>query len=308
MPLTLSEIREKLSQSEKTKFSSGNGDTSLYPFWNQSTNATSTVRFLPDGDSNNGFFWVEKLNIRLPFNGIIGGDSNQVTVNVPCVEMWRSEYPNGCPILKQVRKWYADPTLKEQANRYWKKASYIFQGFVRESGLEEESAPENPIRRFNINKQLFNLIKAGLIDPDMENTPVDYDHGVDFRIIKTSKGEYADYGTSTFARRESPLTEKERKAIETYGLNNLSEFQGKKPTSEELKIIEEMFEASVDGLPYDPAKWESYYKPFSYRSTTTTVTSVPATPTTPSASATHAKAISAADVLKAIRERSAASR
>ena len=36
----------------------------------------------------------------------------------------------------------------------------------------------------------------------------------------------------------------------------------KKPTEAELKIIKEMFEASVDGQPYDVERWGQYYKPF----------------------------------------------
>ena len=35
----------------------------------------------------------------------------------------------------------------------------------------------------------------------------------------------------------------------------------KKPNSAELQIIKEMFEASVDGEAYDPARWGQYFKP-----------------------------------------------
>ena len=33
------------------------------------------------------------------------------------------------------------------------------------------------------------------------------------------------------------------------------------PIYVELKVIKEMFEASVDGQPYDPDRWANYYKP-----------------------------------------------
>ena len=36
----------------------------------------------------------------------------------------------------------------------------------------------------------------------------------------------------------------------------------KRPTDIELKVIKEMFEASVDGQPYDPDRWANYYKPY----------------------------------------------
>jgi hypothetical protein len=36
----------------------------------------------------------------------------------------------------------------------------------------------------------------------------------------------------------------------------------KKPTEAELRIIKEMFEASVDGRPYDNERWGNYYRPY----------------------------------------------
>jgi hypothetical protein len=35
----------------------------------------------------------------------------------------------------------------------------------------------------------------------------------------------------------------------------------KKPTDVELKVIKEMFEASVDGQPYDTERWGQYFRP-----------------------------------------------
>ena len=35
----------------------------------------------------------------------------------------------------------------------------------------------------------------------------------------------------------------------------------KKPTDVELKVIKEMFEASVDGQPYDNERWGQYFRP-----------------------------------------------
>jgi hypothetical protein len=262
---TLAAIRARLAQAEQTK--GQNFDNAFFPFWNAKPDTISETRFLPDGNKDNTYFWVEKLQIKLPFNGIKGGDTKPLTVNVPCVEMFGRElYPQGCPILSEVRVWYKDDSLKEKANRYWKKPQYIMQGFVRKNAVPDDNPPENPIRRFSLNKQLFNLVKAGLMDAEMLNLPCDYEFGSDFRIAKTTKGQYADYGTSSYARRESALTKVELDAIEKYGLSNLSDFLGKKPTAEELKIIREMFEASVDGEAYDIEKWGNYFKPAGLKS------------------------------------------
>lgn len=261
---TLAAIRERLQQAEQKKTGY---DNALYPFWNAKNDTTSVIRLLPDGNPNNTFFWVEKLQIKLPFNGIKNGDAKIVYVSVPCVEMFpREEYPSGCPILTEVRQWFKDTSLEEKAKKYWKKPSYIMQGFVRESALTDEEVPENPIRRFAYNKQIFNNIKAGLMDPEMINVPTDYAHGTDFRIKKTAKGQYADYGTSSYARSESALTSVELEAIEKYHLNNLSDFLGKKPSADDMKVIKEMFEASVNGEEYDPEKWGNYYRPAGFKS------------------------------------------
>jgi hypothetical protein len=44
-------------------------------------------------------------------------------------------------------------------------------------------------------------------------------------------------------------------------LFDLSTFLPKKPTDVELKVIKEMFEASVDGQPYDTERWGQYFRP-----------------------------------------------
>jgi len=258
----LADIRARLAAQESKKTNQGQrtqSDNAIYPHWNMEEGTTATIRFLPDEDSKNTFFWVERQIIKLPFNGV-KGDPNmkQVVVQVPCVEM----YGDNCPVLAEVRPWYKDDTLKEMANKYWKKRSYLFQGFVRQNPIGNDVTPANPIRRFVISPQIYTIIKSSLMDPDMENIPTDFLSGTDFNVKKTSKGGYADYSTSNWARRESPLTEAEQAAIEAHGLFNLTDFLPKKPSESELRIIKEMFEASVDGKPYDADRFGAYYRPY----------------------------------------------
>jgi hypothetical protein len=196
--------------------------------------------------------------IKLPFAGVKGEtDSRPVQVQVPCMEM----YGESCSILQEVRGWFKDPSLEDMGRKYWKKRSYVFQGFVTDNPLTNDEAPENPIRRFIIGPQIFQIIKAALMDPDMEELPTDYTAGVDFRLNKTSKGGYADYGTSNWARRERPLGDAEMAAVNTHGLFDLSEFLPKKPDATAIKVMQEMFEASVDGEAYDPDRWSNYFRP-----------------------------------------------
>jgi hypothetical protein len=259
---SLAEIRARIAAQENksnNKGSNTQSDNSVYPHWNMDEGTTATIRFLPDGDSKNDFFWVEKQIIKLPFNGV-KGDPNikQTVVQVPCMEM----YGDACPILAEVRPWYKDETLKEMANKYWKKRSYLFQGFVRQNPLGDDKTPANPIRRFIISPQIIPIVKAGLMDPEIEELPTDFMRGLDFNVKKTSKGGYADYSTSNWARKESALTEAEQTAIEAHGLFDLKSFLPKKPTEAEVRIIKEMFEASVDGQPFDNERWGAYYRPY----------------------------------------------
>jgi len=297
---SLAEIRAKLKEQESRQGGGSNGPSGpnpIYPFWNIKEGESAVLRFLPDGNQDNTFFWKERLVIKLPFAGIKGQtDSRPVQVQIPCMEM----YGETCNILNEVRGWFKDPSLEDMGRKYWKKRSYIFQGFVVDNPLADDEAPENPIRRFIIGPQIFEIIKSALLDPDMEELPTDYTAGVDFRLNKTSKGGYADYSTSNWARRERPLGDSEMAAVNTHGLFNLSDFLPKKPGEVELKVMQEMFEASVDGEAYDEARWGQYFRPAGMAARTgdpvAPAASTPAPAATPAPEAAPAPVAEAAPV------------
>ena len=277
---SLAEIRAKL-QAQETKSSGssqGGGDNAIFTHWNIPEGSSATLRFLPDADPDNTFFWKERQMIRLSFPGVKGGDENKpVTIQVPCVEMWGDT----CPVHAEIRPWFKDPTMEDMGRKYWKKRSYIFQGFVTQSDLQEDSVPENPIRRFVISPQIYKIISSALMDPEFQEIPTDYEAGTDFVIKKSTKGQYADYSTSNWARRERSLDQTERDAIATHNLHNLNDFLPKKPDAEHLNAIFEMFEASVDGQLYDPARFGQYYRPYGVDAPATTGAKPVAAATTP---------------------------
>jgi hypothetical protein len=268
MSKTLDEIRKKLQAMDTRKGGQQGGfsaDKTTYPHWNIAEGTQSILRLLPDGNEDNTFFWVERQLIKLPFPGIKGHDENKpVVVQVPCIEMWDGKMT--CPILNEVRPMWKDKSLEELARKYWVKKTYYAQGFVKQDGMGEQDPPENPIRKFIIGPQIFKIIQAALMDPDMENNPVDAVNGTDFIVAKTSKGGFADYGTSKWARKESSLTEDQQAAIAQYGLVDLSTYLPKRPNEEQLAAMFEMFQASLDGELYDPARWSKFYKPFGFDS------------------------------------------
>lgn len=287
MALSLKEIQAKLleQQARKDRSRGGtySGDNSVYPFWNNPEGSTATLRFLPDGDDTNDFFWVERLIIKLPFPGIKGeNDGRPVEVQVPCMDMWK---PGSCPIAAETRPWWKDPSLEDLARKYWRKKSYVFQGFVTQNPNKDDNTPENPIRRFIINPSVFDAIKAILMRQDLENSPTDYQFGRDFYLSKTTKGGYANYASSSWSMKERPLSVDELEAIEKHGLFTLSSFLPKKPDDAHLNAIMEMFQASVQEELYDPSRWEQFYRPNGMRASDT-ATSTDASDAEPAAPVT----------------------
>jgi hypothetical protein len=269
MALTLAQIREKLLAQQANKergAGGGRSDNATYPFWSNPDGSTAVLRFTPDGDTTNDYWWRERLIIKIPFSGIRGDAHSKPTeVQVPCMDMWK---PGSCPINAEIRPWWkAGKDMEDLARKYWRKKSFLFQGFVRQNPNAEDvaNAPENPLRRFVINPSVFDRIKTVFMDQEIENSPVEYENGLDFRLVKGTKGQYADYGQSAWARRESALTDEEQAAIQKYGLWNLSDFLPKKPDEDHVKMIMEMFHDSVDGKPYDPDKYAQYYKPYNLK-------------------------------------------
>jgi len=261
----LERIRQLMREEEDKK--SGNnrqtssGDNASYPFWNIPEGSTALVRFLPDADPENPWFWAERQTIKLPFDGTINGDSptkNTVTVTVPCVDM----FGDMCPIIAETKPWWKDEDKKEAARLYYKRRSFITQAFVVNSPVEEQNKPENPIRRLILGNELIQKLKAGMADVEMEYLPTDYQSGTDFKIKKTKKGEYNNYGTSEWSRRSRPLSEAEVIALEQFKLFNLADFRGPRPDADGIAAIKAMFHASLRGDPYDFAQFGKYFKPY----------------------------------------------
>lgn len=85
---------------------------------------------------------------------------------------------------------------------------------------------------------------------------------MDFTIKKTDKNGYANYDHSYWAFKESAVGKTECEAIDMYGLKDLGKRLPPKPTAEAVKVMREMFEASIDGEMYDAERWSDYFAPF----------------------------------------------
>lgn len=265
MAPTLAEIRARLQQKEQNKGGGsrqGGGDNAIYPFWDIPEGKPASIRFLPDGNPDAEYFWQERLVINLTFPYVKGAaDAKPAKVVVPCLDMW-PDLKGRDPILQETKKWWDEPDLVDLARKYYKKKSFLFQGFISDNPIPDDKTPENPIRRLVINPTIFENIKTIIMNPDVEHLPTDYDHGREFRITRTKRGQYSDYSTSAWAMRERPLSDFERDAIQKFGLFNLTDFLPAKPSDDHIAVIKEMFQASVAEEPYDPSRWNDFYRPY----------------------------------------------
>jgi len=75
----------------------------------------------------------------------------------------------------------------------------------------------------------------------------------------------------------------EQAAVDAHGLFDLSTFLPKKPDEAAVKVMKEMFEASVDGQAYDTECWGSYFRPAGVSVPAGTVESAPASVSAPKA-------------------------
>jgi hypothetical protein len=276
---TLAEIQAELrkrdeeakARDEKRNTKSSGGDNAGFPFWETKIGEKSVVRYLPDGDDSNVFPWVERQTIELTFDGTINGEvdtTEQVKIKVPCPTMFTKIIPGyniPCQITAAIRPlWKADKNSADykQAQKYYRKQSWLTQGFVVSAPFTEENLPENPIRRMTLTKQVFNKVFKAYNGTEFEYAPHDYDQGTDFTIEPTPQGDFKNWEGSDFARRTRSLSAEERAAINEYGLFVLKDFVGKAPTQADADAQYQMYLDSVAGKPYDFAKYNEFYRPY----------------------------------------------
>lgn len=279
----LLEAEEAKNQNKGSNSSSGKiGNGPVYPHWAIPIDSYASVRFLPDGGSN-PFFWVDRSIRKIPFTSVKGvdlGNRKQVEVQVPDLDQFEKGLD---PIQKVISPWWNEGR-QEEYRTYKRRFSHIYQGFVRShpgfvdnkgNKVEEEEAPENPIRRFIFSPKIHETIKGIIMNPKVRHSPVDFENGRDFEIHLKKQGQFNNYDSSNWSLDgENPLTVEELEAIDKFGLEKLQDFAPSRPNEDHINAIEEIFQASLAGLPYDFERWGSFYRPSGVDFETATKTAV----------------------------------
>ena len=202
---------EALKSAFSQKASGGGGDQSwklFYPFWKMPDDSIAVVRFLPDLDEDNSLgFLVENLQHELTING--------ERKKVPCLKM----HGEGCPVCELSGKYY-DEKNDELGKKYYRKKSYIGQVIVVESPIDHDQ--NQLVKLIEFGPKIFKQIQSAFQSGDLEETPFEMKGGYNFRIKKTKSGQYADYGTSSFAPKQSDLDDD---IIESLNLFDLKQYR-----------------------------------------------------------------------------------
>jgi len=196
----------------------------FFNFWKMDVDSTTIVRFLPDADEENPMgFLVENLAHELTING--------KREKVACLKM----YGEDCPICALSQKYYDEksPDHNEKlGKKYYRKKSYIGQVLVIDTTIEHDQ--EQLVKLMEFGPKIFKQIQASFSSGDLEEAPFELKGGYNFRIKKSKSGEYADYGTSSFAPKQTDVADD---IIESMTLYNLGEYRTPRITRDVMEAM-----------------------------------------------------------------------
>lgn len=241
MALDISQLRAAFSKKSE---SSGEDNTGFwdkfYPFFKMDMDTSARFRFVPDRDEEN------------PLGFIVPNQYHQLLINgkkksVACLKM----YGESCPCCERSSQYYNEGN-ESLGKSFWRKIDYIAQGVIISSPFDYPiKADENPVRLISMSPKLYKIIETKIVKGDMDEMPTDFQNGYDFVINKTKQGEYADYSTSDFARKSTPISDDNLARIDLYDLKN---YRYAKVAREQM---EAMIEAFLTGKNYDNEKSNS---------------------------------------------------
>lgn len=287
MALDLKAMRAKMeSKNASSQFQNTSTSSDIFKFGDLKVGDEIRIRFVEDADKTNSFFWRERHSRTLRFDSLLLPNGTTMMkdtyVSVPAFNLKSNEtslddlpqeylYKSNEDVIQQKIKGFwidGDKTSQALYNKFGKKVTYLFQGFVRSPGYETK------LYRFVINKELFNLIKTFMTDSEIEDVPCDVVNGRDFilrvseknAVINGSNTKVKDYVTnSKWSSKVTPLTAEELAYLEENESFDLKKYLPKRPTAEQETIMLNMYNASYDGNPYDIKNWASTYRPDNIR-------------------------------------------
>lgn len=232
---SLADLTAQFAQKTTTEGGGGSADWKrFFNFWKAPIDSVSTVRFLPDlAEDNPMGFLVENLAHELVING--------KREKVPCLKM----YGEDCPICALSQGYYDEksPDHNETlGKKYYRKKSYIGQVIVMDTPIEHDQ--EQLVKLIEFGPAVFKQIQAAFQSGDLEEAPFELKGGYNFRIKKTTSGEYASYTTSSFAPKQTDVGDD---VLEKLDLYNLADFRTARISRD---VMEAMLTADQTGSSF----------------------------------------------------------
>lgn len=178
---------------------------------------TAKIRFIPNPSDPENIFWVNQSFINISFSGTTAKPHQPVSGRI-----------QPTPAIIDINRglW---KTNEDIARKFYPRKSYVAQAIVKSDPTG--AGLEGTLVKITISPQLYKVIIGVIMDDSLEALPCDVNRGLDFNIIKTQQGEFANYSSSSFARKESALTPSELQlalsapGLETYAQPELTELE-----------------------------------------------------------------------------------
>lgn len=273
--LTIEEMRKALLAKNNYTPRNGGSNSKFFSFTNLKPGDKVRIRLLEDADTDNQYFWRNRANRTLRFNGLMSGGQfydGEIKVDVPAFNLKQGAVDNTLPaeytitsaedpIQQKIKDlWNQGSEGQELYRKFKRREAFLYRGFIRQENGESKFS------YFSFSPKMQPMIEKAITDEEEYTTfpeyPIDHDKGRDFIIRVTDNAGRKSYETSSYALSTSALTQQELELLNDEENNRkLCEFMPKKPTVEQVECMEEMYEAVSNDQPFDYDKWSPYFKP-----------------------------------------------
>jgi len=218
MPKTIKDIRAEIQKRQQKK-QKINYNTDVYPFWKIKEGDVAVVRILPDGNPENEFPLVERLDHYLE----IDGQKRRITC--PKTPEFGGKK---CPICELSAEYY-NAKDEKSGKYYYRSSSHLARALVISDPLPPDpETGENytgKVVTLQLGYNIYNKITADLgnVFEDTDPLPWGIELGFNFNLKKSlnkaGKSEWS--ATSFFDRRPSPIPDEFLENIELKDLREL---------------------------------------------------------------------------------------
>lgn len=178
--------------------------------WKFPYDEETVIRFIPDGDETNPLaFLHERHTHQLDPRGqlYLSLKQHAGAANCPFAQ-FAGEFYVAAEQAEKEKNVPLELELKGKGKQYYRKKTYLAKALLISSTIEQLKDQVGKVVKVEVGPALFTVIQAAFKSGNFEDYPDSLENGCNFKIVKTKKGEYANYDSSCFIYRKTPLTGK----------------------------------------------------------------------------------------------------